>query len=945
MVSCLAARTGPRRTAGSFAGIGSTALAWLAGVLLLVLPRASLALEPGVVAPARARPDRIIVRAAPHAPAAALQRLHAGLGTAVSRRFQTLGAEVIALPRGLEAARAVALFRASGLIELAEPDYLLQPLFAPNDFQYQNQDQWNLHNTGIYGGTPGADVMAEAAWDLQREAPDIVVAVVDTGIRYTHEDLAPNMWVNPGESGLDAQGRDKRTNGIDDDGDGYIDDVHGINVLTHSGDPMDDWGHGTHVAGIVGAVGNNGVGVAGIAWRVKLMAVKFIAANATYSVSDAIAALDYARTKGARIVTASWGNYAFNSQALREAFTALRDAGIIVAAAAGNDDNNNDLTPLYPASYEFDNIVAVAATDRTDARAGYSNYGLASVDLGAPGSPVFSTWASSDHAYQYYEGTSMAAPHIAGACALLWARFPGDSYAQIIQRVLANVDPLPALAGRTKTGGRLNLAAALASSAPPPPPSAPAAPGGLSATATSASSIALAWTDNSATETGFEIERSTDGVNFSAAGSVGADVTHATSSGLAAATTYWFRVRAVQGTTASAYSNSANATTLAPPPPPAGAWQSLDIGAVAAAGSGSESSGVFTLRGSGADIWENADEFRFHCQSWSGDGEIGARVTGLTHTSSWAKAGVMFRETLAAGARHALLCLTPGNGTAFQRRDATGGGSSSTPGSAGSAAPRWLRLVRAGSTFTAYESADGVAWTQVGVATLSLPASVYVGLAVTSHNDGTLCTATFDHVSLGGGTTPPPPPPPPPPGGDSWTAADIGAAGLAGSNDATGSPLTVRGAGADIWDTADAFHFAYRTVSGDCTVEARVASLTNTNGWAKAGVMIRESLAAQARNVFACLTPANGVNAQARANPGAATTSQAGAWGTTAPQWVRLVRTGNHITAYQSSDGVAWTAFAATDVAMNAPVYVGLAVTSHDAAQLCTAVFENAAVR
>ena len=431
-------------------------------------------LQPGIVTPAAARPDRIIVKGRPHGAPQALERLHQRLGTRWRHRAaDPQGVDVVDLPPGLTVAAAVAQFRGSGGVEYAEPDYLLKVLATPNDFRYNNLDQWNLKNTGIYGGRAGADINAEAGWDLQTDASNVIVAVVDTGVRYTHEDLAGNMWVNPGESGTDASGRDKRTNLVDDDGNGYVDDVHGINVLTRTGNPMDDWGHGTHVAGIVGAVGNNTVGIAGVAWRVKIMAIKFIDAQANYSVSDAVIALDYARRHGAKIVTASWGNYSFNSQALRDAIVALRTAGIIVTAAAGNDNSNNDVTPLYPASYDYDNIVAVAATNRIDDRAGYSNYGSVTVDIGAPGSPVFSAWAGSDTQYLYAEGTSMAAPHVAGACALLWARFPGSTHQQIIQQVLSSAEPIPSMSGRVKSNGRLDLAAALASGTPPPPPPPP----------------------------------------------------------------------------------------------------------------------------------------------------------------------------------------------------------------------------------------------------------------------------------------------------------------------------------------------------------------------------------------------------------------------------------------------------------------------------------------
>ncbi|HUR57743.1 MAG TPA: S8 family serine peptidase, partial [Opitutaceae bacterium] len=929
------------------------------------------------------------------------------------------------------------------------------------------------------------------------------------------------------ESGLDGSGRDKRTNGVDDDGNGYVDDVHGINVLNGTGNPADDWGHGSHVAGIVGAVTNNGVGIAGVAWRVKIMACKFIDPAGNYSVSDAIKCIDYARLNGARIINASWGNYSFTSVALQNAFAALRNAGIIVTAAAGNDANNNDLVPLYPASYAFDNIVAVAATDRADARAGFSNYGATSVDLGAPGAPVFSTWAGNDHDYRYNDGTSMAAPHLAGACALLWTRFPNDTHQQIIDRILTTVDPLPTLAGRTRSGGRLNLAAALSSGAAPvPPPAIVVAPSGLTATTSSATTINLAWTDNSNNETGFQVERSTDNLTFTADSSVGANVSTASSTGLSPSTTYYFRVRAVQGATSSAYSNTASATTSAAPAPtvpapsgltavasssstislswvdnsstetgfqiersadnvtftadstvganatsasstglspsatyyfrvravqgaavsgysntasattpaaPAGAWQTADIGAVAAAGSASETGGVVTVRGSGADIWGGADEFRFRYQSWSGDGELIARVTSMTNTNEWAKAGVMIRETLAANSRNAMMAMTSGNGALWQSRGTTGGETSPAFGGGGGA-PRWLRIVRSGSTITGYESLNGTTWTRVGATTLTLPATLFVGLAVTSHNDGTLCTGTFDQVSLTGTGAPPPPPTPPaaptaltatassptainltwtdnsttetgfqierstdnvtftlaatvganvqsasstdlspsttyyfrvravgdttnsgysntasattqaPPPPGAWQSGDIGAVAAAGSaSESPSGVMTISGSGADIWGSLDEFRYRYQSLSGNGEIVARVTGLTNTNAWAKVGLMFRESLAANSRNVFVSLTAGNGVVLQSRTTAGGLTNLAYGRGGGV-PRWLRLVRSGSTFTGYESTDGIAWVLTGSATIALPATVYVGLAVTSHNDGTLCTATFDRVTI-
>ncbi len=421
--------------------------------------------------PALSAADRVVVRVKPGQDLLALHRQLGTRGRKLFRRSPRGRApdlEVIELPRGRRD-EVLAALRASGLVEYAEPDFRLKALIEPNDFRFYDGSQWNLKNTGQFGGTSGADIDAADAWDLCRSAAGVIVAVVDTGIRLTHEDLRANLWTNPGETGTDAAGHNKATNGIDDDGDGYVDDVHGINAITQSGNPNDDYGHGTHVAGIIGAVGYNGVGITGVAWHVQLMALKSLDATGEGSISDAIECLDYARAHGAKIVNASWGSYQFTSQALRDAIANLRDAGIIFVAACGNSAGDNDANPLFPASYEFDNIVAVAATTRTDTLASFSNWGHTTVDLAAPGSPVFSTWNGSDNDYRYYDGTSMAAPHVAGAAALMWSLNPALTYRQVIAALLANTDPLPSLAGKTVSGGRLNLALALAAVVPPPP--------------------------------------------------------------------------------------------------------------------------------------------------------------------------------------------------------------------------------------------------------------------------------------------------------------------------------------------------------------------------------------------------------------------------------------------------------------------------------------------
>lgn len=472
---------------------------------------------------------------------------------------------------------------------------------------------------------------------------------------------------------------------------------------------------------------------------------------------------------------------------------------------------------------------------------------------------------------------------------------------------------------------------------PPPPPAPLLAPTGLSAAAVSSTRVDLKWTDNSSDETQFTVERSTDNVNFGPAAALGANSISFADTRVVAGTTYYYRVSARRSDEVSAFTNTASAT---PPVAPvaSGAWRSQDVGAVGVPGSAIESGASVQLAGSGADIWETADAFRFRHQPWTGDGELVVRVSSLTYTDAWAKAGVMFRESLDAGSRNVFIAVTPANGVAFQHRSATNAGSTYTGGSR-AVAPRWLKLTRTGDTFTGYESADGSAWAQVGSVTLPLPATVQVGLAVTSHNNATLATAGFDNIALAAGSAPPPPPPT-----STWSQGDIGGVALAGSSEINGSTITVRGSGADIWETADGFRFVYRAMTGDCEVRAQVASLTNTNPWAKAGVMIRESTAANARNAFACVTAMNGSGAQARTATGAATSYTSGPW-VSAPHWVRLVRAGNRITASTSFDGVNWTQGASQDVIMGATVLVGFAVTSHDNTQLNTAVFNNAVVQ
>ena len=309
-------------------------------------------------------------------------------------------------------------------------------------------------------------VQAPAAWDVATGTGRTVVAVIDSGIDLSHPDLAANLWTNPGE----VPG-----NGRDDDRDGYVDDVHGYDFLNNTGNPIDQYGHGTHVAGVLGAVGDNGVGVAGIDWHAGIMPLRFLDATGNGSTGDAVRALNYAVDHGARIANCSWGT-GVRSAALTAAIGRAQAAGVIVVAAAGNNHSDLAVAPNYPASYatEFDNVVSVAATDSGDRLAGFSDYGAA-VTLAAPGDGILSTLPGGR--YGTKTGTSVAAPFVSGALALLWDAHPDWSYARVIAQLKATVDPLPSLAGKVQTGGRLDVARLLGGAATAPvPPADPGAP-------------------------------------------------------------------------------------------------------------------------------------------------------------------------------------------------------------------------------------------------------------------------------------------------------------------------------------------------------------------------------------------------------------------------------------------------------------------------------------
>ncbi len=367
-------------------------------------------------------------------------------GAQLLDHFDALDIDHVALPAGTDATVAVKDILANGEVLLAQPNYIRhktgdQP---PNEPSWREDQLWGLIN-----------IQAHPAW-LRFGGGDgsVVLADIDTGVDYNHPDLAANMWQNPGEI---------PDNGIDDDGNGYIDDVHGIDTVNRDSDPMDDDGHGTHTTGLMAAVGNNGFGVVGVLWNAKVIACKFLDADGNGSDSGAIKCLDYLlalkrRGINIRVTNNSWGgklgvDEPFPS-VLKDAYDTVGAENIINVCAAGNEGTNNDADPHYPAAFDSPSIISVAASDRDDNRPSFSNYGAATVDLAAPGLVILSTLPAS---YGNLTGTSMATPFVSGAAGLLAQLNPSASVATLKSLLINNVDLLPQWAGLSVSGGRLNV--------------------------------------------------------------------------------------------------------------------------------------------------------------------------------------------------------------------------------------------------------------------------------------------------------------------------------------------------------------------------------------------------------------------------------------------------------------------------------------------------------
>lgn len=371
----------------------------------------------------------------------------------VVKSFSNIGAHVVQTP--LAAGKAIEMLYRSGAVQYAEPDYKVRAIaVTPNDPNFS--ELWGLNNTGQeFGSTPDADIDAPEAWAIRSDASQVIVAVVDTGVDYTHQDLSANMWKNPKEI---------PGNGVDDDGNGWIDDVYGIDTCNDDTDPADDHSHGTHVSGTIGAKGNNGIGVTGVAWKAKIMALKFLCGDGFGFTSDAIDAINYALVAKSNnnyprmILSNSWGGGGY-SQALFDTISIARGLGVLFVAAAGNDLLNTDNSIVYPAGYNVDNIISVGASDSADNQAWFSNYGCSSVDLFAPGNSILSTTPGDN--YDYFSGTSMATPHIAGMAALVWANASSKNWKAIKSAMMNSVDQPASMSRLSVSQGRANLHNAL----------------------------------------------------------------------------------------------------------------------------------------------------------------------------------------------------------------------------------------------------------------------------------------------------------------------------------------------------------------------------------------------------------------------------------------------------------------------------------------------------
>ncbi|RZA27444.1 MAG: hypothetical protein EOP10_00035 [Proteobacteria bacterium] len=373
------------------------------------------------------------------------------LGVAEIKSFDSSNA-LLLTANGQRSASVLEFLRHDPAVESIQANHIYKIMTTPNDPRYGLQ---YVHKK----------IGSAEAWDVTTGSKDVVVAIIDSGVNYNHPDIAPNYWTNVGEIGKDGNGDDKSSNGMDDDGNGYIDDFRGWDFVQNDNDPMDDNGHGTHCAGAIAAKGDNDIGVTGVSWNVSIVGLKFIdGKTGEGDTAGAVAAIEYATKMGFPITSNSWGGPAEGGDdgepdILKNAIQANADKGYLFVAAAGNDGKDNDNRTILPAGYEVESILTVGATTLLDRLAFFSNYGEKTVDLGAPGSLIYSTVLGSG--YSFMSGTSMAAPIVAGAAGLLKSQHPDWTGEQIKAQLIKTVDPIPSMKTKLLSGGRLNIGRAL----------------------------------------------------------------------------------------------------------------------------------------------------------------------------------------------------------------------------------------------------------------------------------------------------------------------------------------------------------------------------------------------------------------------------------------------------------------------------------------------------
>lgn len=427
-------------------------------VRVLVAGVASIAMTAYAAEP-EAVPGEYVVKLKTSMPLSkgAMSALGARFKAPVKSRIDGRNIVVVKRPSFENVDSAKAILSSDPMVELVEPNYIYRISRTPNDPMLGQL--WGMENTT----TPGVDVGAIAAWDIETGDENLIIASIDTGVNWNHPDLKDNMWVNQAE----ANGQP----GVDDDGNGVIDDIHGYNAITGNGNSLDDQGHGSHTAGTIAARGDDGKGIVGVAWKAKIMSVKFLSAEGSGTLEDAIKAIDYATKMGAKIMSNSWGGGGF-SQTLRDSIDRAYQAGALFVAAAGNESNDNDANPSYPASYDVPNVLSVAAIDNKGKLASFSNYGSKTVHVGAPGVGTYS--ATHTGGYATYSGTSMATPHVSGIAALVMSHEPNLSAVEVKARIVATAPKLANLRGKTSSGGMANAFMALTNTMPQPDPNDPA---------------------------------------------------------------------------------------------------------------------------------------------------------------------------------------------------------------------------------------------------------------------------------------------------------------------------------------------------------------------------------------------------------------------------------------------------------------------------------------